>query len=386
MRALILTADGARSALSGARALGNSGWSVDVATPGRHPLVGASRFVGSTHRVPWPEHGLEDFAAAVGHVAEARGSEVVMAAGDDWLAGLAAVRDHLPVTVAHPDSTAVDRLLDKLALPQLGAVAGLRVPRTVPASDETLGDLDLPAVIKSRRHWIPGMDDPQERLEAAIVTSPAQARQRAGEIRRAGGEPLVQERIRGSLAAVSGVTDGSELTGIVQQVALQTWPEPVGVSSRAVTVPPDAHLVRGVRGLLRELRWSGIFQAQFMLPPRGGQPCLIDVNGRLYGSVSLAVAAGSDLPSASAELARHGRLPYVPDGRPGVCYLWAEGELRRRLASRGRSTTGPRPDATPACTDRVYGLWSAHDPVPAVVHAAQLCGRALRKLPTGRHP
>lgn len=378
MRALIVTSPAARSALAGARGLADAGWRVDVAAPARAPVLAASRAVATTHVVPWPEDGLAPFGERVARVARACGSAVVLAAGDDWMMGLAAVRDVVPASVAHPGRPQVDRLLDKLQLAGLADAVGLPSPATRRASEAALANVRGPVVVKARQHWLPGHTGTGGRLEAGLADSEAQARDLSEAMRAAGGDPLLQAQVEGALMAVSGVTDGVDVTGVVQQVALATWPEPIGVSCRAVTVAPEPWLVDRIRDLLGELGWWGVFEAQFLVP-EGGMPHLIDLNGRLYGSISLAVAAGANLPAASASMAIDGVLPEVPSGRPGVRYLWVEGELRRLLARRGRTggTAWIDPPARRGWHPSVVRL---RDPGPGLVHAADLGRRALRQL------
>jgi hypothetical protein len=50
---------------------------------------------------------------------------------------------------------------------------------------------------------------------------------------------------------------------------------------------------------VRELRWTGLVMVEFKV---GDQPWLIEVNGRVWGSLPLACLAGVDVPGALAEL------------------------------------------------------------------------------------
>ena len=63
-------------------------------------------------------------------------------------------------------------------------------------------------------------------------------------------------------------------------------------------------------------------------------PRLIDLNGRFYGSLSLAVAAGANLPAVWADLAM-GRPPQAPvRAVPGVRYHWGTADVRRAARER----------------------------------------------------
>ena len=114
----------------------------------------------------------------------------------------------------------------------------------------------------------------------------------------------------------------------LQQEAEGTWPPHVGASVRARTVPVDEELAAGIDALVRELGWFGLAELQ-LLAPAGGRPRLIDLNGRFYGSLALALAAGVNLPAIWAALATGRPAPPVTPAALEVRYHWLEGDLRR---------------------------------------------------------
>ena len=132
------------------------------------------------------------------------------------------------------------------------------------------------------------------------------------EITAAGGAPLIQEALDGRLAAFSSVVgEDGRLLARVQQEAERTWPRDLGCSVRARTVAVDEALAERVAALLADLGWTGLSELQFVVGA-DREPRLIDFNGRFYGSLALAMAAGPNLPALSAAVAT-GR----PDRRPG---------------------------------------------------------------------
>jgi len=227
------------------------------------------------------------------------GADVVLAASDAALLRLAADPPPPPTRLAFPPD-AVARVLDKPTLAEHAARIGIPTPRTLP--DDYTGR----AVVKARSH------STAERQEAIVTDDPQAARK---QIRNA----FLQEAIDGPLTALTVVTapDGTRL-GHVFQRAVHVWPQPAGVSCRAVTEPADPALTDNVHRLLAELGWWGVAQAQFL----DGR--LIDLNPRLYGSLALAIAAGVDVPNL---LVADAPTP-VGEGRPGVRYQWLEGDLR----------------------------------------------------------
>lgn len=330
-RVLILSAGDGHAALAAARALVASGHEVGVGGTGGGPW--ASRAVSRRHDVPPPEQGRDEFLRALGSAVAAGGYDVVFGAGDDWMAALALWREELDVVVGHPRARAVLASLDKYAIAEFGREAGLCVPRTVlarPGASEPWPD---GGVVKSRRHWVPGRSAEGGRLEAELAVDAAGIERLTARIVAAGGEAVVQEVVEGRLMSVVVFVVDGEILLRLQQVASGTWPFPAGVTTRAETVSLDEDLVDGVGRLLRALEWSGVMQVEFVLPD-AAPPVLIDLNGRFYGSMALAAAAGLDFATASVDLALHRRAPAAADASPGVRYQWLEGDLRRAVRER----------------------------------------------------
>ncbi len=170
--------------------------------------------------------------------------------------------------------------------------------------------------------------------------------------------------------------DGGRLVGRIQQETSSLWPVPSGVSSRAVTVAVDVDLADRCELLLRGLGWSGLVELQF-LTPQGGDPHLIDLNGRFYGSMALANAAGPNLTDAWARQALGLELPRLDDGRAGVRFSWLAGDLRRAVAERrGGLVDDLAATLNWARRAEASSVWDRHDARPALyVLLAAVTGR-----------
>ena len=382
MRALIVEPGYARGALAAARGLANAGWIVGIGSPERGGLAASSRHSHSWHRIPPPERDLKAFLKATNAAITDGGFEVVFGAGDAEVLALSAARDTIRAHVPYAPHESLVRAFDKLDLASVAADVGLASPRTEEATPDAIASADYPVVVKARLHWQPGAPSATARLEARLAPSPREAEAFAESIRAAGGEALLQEAVWGPLLAYAVVIDrDGRVVADVQQRADRTWPPDTGVSVRAVTVPVDADLAERVAMLLAKLDWFGLAHLQFLLDERG-EARVIDLNGRFYGSLALAVASGANLPDAWARLGT-GRPPAtVPQARPGVRYQWLEGDLRRAFREQ-RSGLG-----TDVSSCLRYAPWAAHstwqasDPWPTLRHAARLAARAVRKALT----
>lgn len=371
MRALILESGLSRGALAAARSLGRAGWSVGVGSPGGG-LAGRSRYARH-HQVPAPESDADGFVRAVQIAVASDGYDVVFGAGDAEVITLSKHRDRIAAAVPYPPHDDLVRALDKATLAEAASDAGLDVPGS---AAEPPDDWDA-YVVKARMHLIPRSEATLDRFEAEVFTDAGSARARMNEIRDGGGVPIVQEWVDGELVAYS-VLVGSDGIPVMRclQLAEHVYPVSAGVSSRARTLPVEDVIAQRVEALLRALRWVGIAEVQF-IRSADGRDVLIDLNGRFYGSIGLAIAAGADLPLGWAQDAL-GRPTGASDARPGVRYQWLEGDLRRAWRSRAR--IGDTVDALRYARGATHSIMARDDMRPALWHLGQLARRGVRKV------
>jgi len=147
-------------------------------------------------------------------------------------------------------------------------------------------------------------------------------------------------------------------------------------SSLRRSTPLDPRLQIPAERLLNHLRWHGPAMVEFRDDdPR--DPWLMEVNGRFWGSLQLAVASGVDLPTQWVRILSGGPAPSGDGYRSGVTLRWLGGDVKRFLhILRGppagypgpfptvrqgiRELLGPQPPTTR------LEVWDARDPWPAV--------------------
>lgn len=357
-RALIVEGGAAPHVVAAARALAAAGWEVGVAVA--HGAAVRSRAVTRRHRVPPPEADPAGFVAAVAGLAG--GYDVVFGADDIEVLLLSGARDEIPAVIPYPAHAAVVRAIDKLDLVQAAGAAGLAVPATVRATPEALGDVGVPVVVKARLHWSDGGAGRHQL--AALCVHPADARRHAAAMAAAGAEPLLQAAVDGELMALTVVLDrlGRRLA-IVQQRSPRLSAR--RTSCRAETVPVDAGLAARALTLLRSLGWTGLANLQFLRPP-GGPPQLIDLNGRFYGSLALAVAAGVNLPDVWGRAALGEAVDPAAPARPGVRFQSLLEDLGRARAERRGGVVRDVLGTLAHAPGAAHPHFDRHDPGPAL--------------------
>ena len=326
-RALIVEGGAAQHVVAAARALAAAGWDVDVAAPNGASV--RSRAVGCRHAIPAPEADPDAFLAAVAELAQ--GYDVVFGADDIEVLLLSAGRETIPAVVPYPSHDAVVRAIDKLDLVEAARHAGLVVPATRRATASALASLPRPVVVKARLHWRAGGAARRHQL-AELCCTPAATRRHAAAMTAAGAEPLLQERVDGELMALTTVIDrlGRPLAMVQRRRPRLSARR---TSCRAVTVPVDPDLAERALALLRDLGWTGLANLQFLRPPLG-EPHLIDFNGRFYGSLALAVAAGVNLPDVWGRSALGEAVDPVPSAPGGVRFQSLLEDLGRARSER----------------------------------------------------
>jgi predicted ATP-grasp superfamily ATP-dependent carboligase len=361
--------------LAAVRALSAAGYEPWVATSQPGSYGGRSRAAAGVVPVPEPDLENHDLARALAQAAVRLSAAVVLPGTERGLVALARDIDEFPedvaVGVCSPETVAI--ATDKALLIPLARAAGLDVPPTVvvSAAEEPIQahEVSYPAVVKPERselrtanghlqHFAVALAADGEELRAALAALPK-------------GRGVVQPYIEGRLGAVAGVFWDGEIVSAAHMVADRTWPPRCGTVSYGYTIAADPEFERAIGDLLGRLGWQGIFQIDYI--ERDGRRFLIDLNPRIYTWLSLAVAAGANLPAVWTALLL-GETPVVGRYRAGVRYRHEPYDSRAlitafRAGARGSALSGlvPRPNT-------VHAIFSLRDPMPGLTVLGNLAG------------
>jgi predicted ATP-grasp superfamily ATP-dependent carboligase len=382
LRALIVDSNEGRGALAAVRGLARAGWTVGVACPSRSGLPALSRFARHWHRLPALAGGEDEFLEAIRDATVEHRYELVFGCSDAEVLALSAERQSLPACIPCPAHETMLAAIDKTGLAQAAGSVGIATPpaaSTVAEADERWGS--GPVIVKESRHGTRGADERLSHVAPQRFEDRRAAEERVREIRAGGGVALVQPMLAGRLMAFSCVVDEhGAMLGRVQQIAERTYPLDAGSSARARTVAIDERLSERVSALLRELRWFGLVELQFLTGDDGAHT-LLDFNGRFYGSLALALAAGVNLPDLWARAALGCSLPSRQDARAGVRYQWLEGDLKAAREGSGGALAGAADCLRYALLSKA-SIWSPTDPYPGLQAARAVLGGAVGTVRT----
>jgi len=335
----VLVTDGhLRSALAAVRSLGRAGYRVVIASPRAPSLAGSSRWAALEVPVPASLREPHAFVQAVASVAHREGAELVLPMSEESLIALASAPDTAGLCIPYPALETLSRVNDKQVVLASAAALGMSVPRQTVARDRaavtaTADFPPFPVVVKPSRS-VSGQGGERERFGVTYAQSEGELARRLAALPDAAFPVLLQQRIVGPGTGVFLLIWDSRVVARFAHRRIREKPPSGGVSVCAESVAADPVLVERCRELLAGFGWRGPAMVEFKEDAATGERFLMEINGRFWGSLQLAIDAGVDFPRLLAEVALGGHPTSVTEYRTGVRWRWWWGEvdhLWRRL-------------------------------------------------------
>jgi predicted ATP-grasp superfamily ATP-dependent carboligase len=397
IRRVLVTDAGRTSAIAIMRSLGRRGWHVVAADADRDSVGFRSRYASERLCYPDPAADPGGAAATILEAAERGRIDLLVPVTDELVLPLAAARERLPAgcVLAVSDDEGLAATGSKVATLELAHRLGVPTPptavvRTPDEAVEAAPDLGWPVVVKpavSRLRTEGGI----ERFTVAYANDRAELVARMEAV---GGRTsvLLQRYLPGEGHGVELLMAGGRPLAAFQHHRLREVPITGGASSFRESVALDPELLDASVRLLQALSWTGLAMVEFRVGADG--PSLMEVNGRIWGSLPLAVRAGMDFPARMASLFVDGPPPEGPVDttyRTGVRsrnlsldVVWIGSTLRRRR--RYPYLAAPRRRQALAAAAGLlrpgdgYDLLEADDPGPALAELRGLAGKIRSKV------
>jgi predicted ATP-grasp superfamily ATP-dependent carboligase len=409
--ARILVTDASRgSAIACIRSLGRRGMEVVAAdelprSPGFY-----SRYTSERVRYPPPTEAPEQAVAVLLRAAREFNVDLIVPVTDEIILPLSEARARFAgvCRLALPDPQALATALDKRATLELAEGLDIPVPRTalVANTDEALAaaeDIGWPVVLKPQSSRVYRSEKnpktgEQGKVAAFGVSYSADPETLTAQVRRLEGRcgALVQEYCRGTGLGIELLMDRGRPLAAFQHRRVREVPITGGASSYRDSVPLDPVLLKHAVQLLGALDWTGLAMVEFKAGNTG--PALMEVNGRIWGSLPLAVKAGMDFPARLVDLCLNGssNAPFRLDTAYEVGVrsrnleletMWIGSALRRgrrypflEAPSRREALRVALRLLNPADG---YDVLSRDDPRPGLAEIAQIIGKIPGKLRRG---
>lgn len=197
-------------------------------------------------------------------------------------------------------------------------------PASVREARAIADDVPYPAVVKSRSKsvWAPDGSHHLHRVGPAdYVEGPEELVDRYAALLAADETledypPIVQEYVPGETTTTVVLADEGEVEAYFQERRLRTYPASGGNSTLLDGID-EPRMAEYARRLVGEMGWTGPAQVEFMRSPEG-EFYLVEMNGRYWGSLPLAINSGVDFPWLHYRLLRGLPVPEQRGYRTGV--------------------------------------------------------------------
>lgn len=396
--ARILVSDGdSRTALATTRSLIKHGHDVFVAAHTTRSLAGVSK---GAHPTEFRASALREptaYARESADFAVRAGIDILLPVSDAAVEALLAHRELLPERVLLPfPSLAQFRLgTDKARVLDLARTAGFVVPSSVvmrsPLDVDRIDDVVLPAFVKPHRSVVNDATGRAYKLDVCCATTRDELRECLLALPAAAFPVLLQEAIRGHGEGCFALRWQGTTVAEFAHRRLREKPPAGGISVFRESIPVSPTLGAATRALLDALDWQGVAMAECKVDRETGRHVFMELNGRLWGSLQLAIDAGVDFPRLLVDCA----LSASPESAPveastrayrtGVRSRWSWGDVdhlyaRMRKSPEELQLVPPFPDRLTVVREFVtapfapstreeIGRWS--DPLPLMLESAR---------------
>lgn len=353
-----------RHGLVAVRNLGRHGLTVTAGVPGPLDPGRLSKYADRAVRYPRPVRRPGAFVDAVERELAERDYDVLLPVNRGTLVTVLEHRERLEAhaTIPYPPNDVANVALDKWQTVEAARAAGIPHPSTVAPTDADLSAavdrLGFPIVVKPRRG--------SHRIGVSTCETPTELERTVERVCDRHGPVILQEYIpNGGERGVYTLYDRlSTLRAVTVQQRLRSNPPEGGPSTLRETVD-DPALVDLADRLFSHLGWQGVAMAEFRIDPRDGEPKLLEVNPRLWGSLALSVFAGVEFPYLMYRLAVDGAPGEMLDYDVGVRSRWLFGDAKQ-LLSREDRLAALREFLAPQRARCTYDVLSLDDPLPAI--------------------
>jgi predicted ATP-grasp superfamily ATP-dependent carboligase len=335
----VLVTDGnERSALAITRALGQHSIDVVVGAETERSLAAASKYCWRAFSYPSPFEDSSGFVASILDAVRRFQVTAVFPASDGAMSLIAQQRqkfvEHTQLPIPAADS--FESLSNKYSLMQLAVTLGIPVPETVFVPDGRLEGqsktlLNFPVVVKPGQSIVNANGRLRKTGVHYAASEPELARLYAT-IDYLRQPSLIQHRVEGEGQGVFALMNHGQPVALFAHRRLREKPPSGGVSVLRESIALPQPMTQYALRLLQLVGWHGVAMVEFKVDRRTGVPFLMEVNGRFWGSLQLALDAGLNFPLLLYRMACGDEVNVAATSyKVGVKSRWLLGDLDHLL-------------------------------------------------------
>ena len=345
---VLVTDAPSNATLAVVRSLGRRGIPVGVCGfADEFNLSSYSRWASESFILPSPSRDARGFIDALAELLASGKYPIVFPTTERTIQLIGAARARLPewVRLPIPSEAALATVVDKERTIALARALNVRVPQSwCPDSEEAAAalasELAYPVIVKPRQTNFLASDGRLAKIDYAVVRSAEALLPAWRSVHAAVPRPLVQTLVRGRGVGINTLwKDGEPVVWFshrrVREIDLRG-----GRSTAAASVACDPRLLEAASSMLATLRWHGVAMVEFKWDDETETFWLLEINGRFWGSLPLALAAGVDFPYYLYQLANDEKVAPPTSYPMGLMARDAVAEMKHfvRVMAHGAGT------------------------------------------------
>lgn len=343
-RGVVITDGNERSALAAVRSLGRRGVPVYVGADTTTSLAGKSRYCAGTFRYPSPWEDTSGYVASLKQAVGSWDAAAIFPMTDVAMELVGARRAEFEqlTAIPAPPLEQYHQLSNKFALNRWAESNSVPVPPTCYVEDGNVeAALDWidswPVIVKPGRSII-ASGNGLRRTSVLIARDADELRKLYHDHWFLHEPSMVQKYVQGIGEGVFGLFVDGAPEALSAHRRLRERPPSGGVSVyREAIALPEAMTAHACR-IVASAHWTGVAMVEFKVDPVSNTPYLMEVNGRFWGSLQLAIDSGVDFPWLLYQLAcGHPRDPDPAPYAVGVRSRWWLGDLDHLITRFRRS-------------------------------------------------
>lgn len=322
-----------RPALAITRSLGSKGHRIIVGEKAQPSLAQTSRYCSEGFTYPDPARDSAGFVETLVRTVRERDIDVVLPVTEITTALVVENRGEIErhSRIPFPQAATFNRAANKVEVLALAEKLSIPIPTGVvltrPGERPSWPDgLRFPVVIKPHRsrilvngRWRPTSvtyAESENELKAILAAKdPSEY------------PLLLQQRVIGPGVGVFMCYQRGKLVAQFSHRRLREKPPSGGVSVLSESAPVSSQAKRYAQALLDELRWEGVAMVEFKMDQASQTLKLMEINGRFWGSLQLAIDAGVDFPFLLLQTMADEPMEPIDTYRIGVKSRWLMGDF-----------------------------------------------------------
>ena len=320
----ILVLDGEQySSLSIVRSLGRKGLTVTVAAADSNAICRHSKYTTNFITYPNPLIDVDGFCDAIKKLITEEKYQLLIPVTELTTLPLSKIRESIEkhTTLAVADNSALESVTDKAKTFNLAEQVGVPVPKShyitqLEALTECINQVNYPVVIKPSRSITDQKDDIRAKLNVDYAFNKEELTKKASQFLKTS-EIILQEYFEGIGNGIELIADHGTVIHAFQHERLHELPLTGGGSCLRKSTAIHPQLLEHSKALIKALNWHGVAMIEFKYNPTTNTCCLMEINGRFWGSLPLAVSSGSDFPWFLYQLLINHQYPQQFSSSPG---------------------------------------------------------------------